>query len=301
MKRPSDVLQVLEAMSVAASGAISLSVKCRIAVYDSLTDATMAQGDEVVYEKLHDFVSTVTRSGVVSALVIHARGAVLQGLSPTKNRAVPPLRPDLVMRLAEEHPSLRIVMNGGISSMQQVESLRSSERGHSMLAGVMIGRWALRRPFDMLYLSGGDERNDLLRRMEVVTEYCNYAILECQRENKDERSKIVVPLVLMIYSLELDLVGLESGVQLSRAAVETNPYVLLECARHTLIETTRVISSIDARSTILSRVNYEINGDIDASLLKRFRKALESICGKKVMSKLKSNCAEVSSAFIEDS
>ena len=73
--------------------------------------------------------------------IVHARIAVLQGLSPKENRTVPPLRYDDVYRLKAAHPRLHIVINGGIKTLQQAtDHLQAVD-------GVMIGRAAYDEPF----------------------------------------------------------------------------------------------------------------------------------------------------------
>jgi tRNA-dihydrouridine synthase A len=73
--------------------------------------------------------------------IVHARIAVLDGLSPKQNRTVPPLNYERVFRLKEAHPDLNIVLNGGITEIGQVEALLSK------VDGVMIGRQAYHRPY----------------------------------------------------------------------------------------------------------------------------------------------------------
>jgi len=80
---------------------------------------------------------------------VHARNAWLQGLSPKENREVPPLRYEIVHRLKREFPQLTIVLNGGITSDEQIaEQLQHVD-------GVMVGRQAYHEPWQM---AGWDER-----------------------------------------------------------------------------------------------------------------------------------------------
>jgi tRNA-dihydrouridine synthase A len=73
--------------------------------------------------------------------IIHARKAWLNGLSPRQNRELPPLRYEVVYRLKRDLPDLTIVINGGVSLLQEV-----SEHLH-FVDGVMIGRAAYRDPY----------------------------------------------------------------------------------------------------------------------------------------------------------
>ena len=101
------------------------------------------------YEFMRDFVGTVSERGGCRVFIVHARNAWLKGLSPKENREVPPLRYDAVHRLKADFPGLTIVLNGGITSDEQIaEQLRHVD-------GVMVGRHAYHEPWAM---AGWDER-----------------------------------------------------------------------------------------------------------------------------------------------
>jgi tRNA-dihydrouridine synthase A len=92
------------------------------------------------YAELVDFVGTVADAGC-GVFIVHARKAWLQGLSPKENREIPPLRYDVVQELKRDFPHLQIVINGGIKTLDQTESLLDG------LDGVMIGREAYHNPW----------------------------------------------------------------------------------------------------------------------------------------------------------
>jgi len=101
---------------------IDITVKHRIGV-DDMED----------YAGLRDFVGTVAESGC-KTFIVHARKAWLKGLSPKQNREVPPLNYPLVYQLKREFPHLEIILNGGITSVDEChEHLK-------FLDGVMLGR-----------------------------------------------------------------------------------------------------------------------------------------------------------------
>ncbi len=87
------------------------------------------------YEFLARFVETVSRAGA-STFIVHARNAVLKGLSPKENREIPPLKHHYVYRLKQDFPQLEIVINGGITSWQQADAHLAR------VDGVMLGRAA---------------------------------------------------------------------------------------------------------------------------------------------------------------
>ena len=82
-----------------------VTVKCRIGIDDR---------DD--YEFLAGFTETVLRAGV-DALIVHARVAMLGGLSPKENREIPPLKYAHVHRLKRDYPALPIVINGGLGDL----------------------------------------------------------------------------------------------------------------------------------------------------------------------------------------
>ena len=103
---------------------VPVTVKCRIGI-----DGRGA------YEDLKAFVETVAAAGVTS-FAVHARIAVLDGLSPAENREIPPLRYGAVYRLKQELPALEVVINGGVASLDEADA--HLER----VDGAMIGRAA---------------------------------------------------------------------------------------------------------------------------------------------------------------
>ena len=80
----------------------------------------------------------------VDVFVVHARNAILQGLTPKENREIPPLRYDWVYRLKQERPDLRIVLNGGLLDVAQCQQALAH------VDGVMMGRAAYQEPWRLL-------------------------------------------------------------------------------------------------------------------------------------------------------
>lgn len=96
--------------------------------------------DKDRYEDLLHFIDTV-QAGGCSTFIVHARKAWLSGLSPKENREIPPLHYDRVHRLKNERPELRIIINGGITTIDQCQQqLRDVD-------GVMLGREVYRNPY----------------------------------------------------------------------------------------------------------------------------------------------------------
>ncbi|WP_295075258.1 tRNA dihydrouridine(20/20a) synthase DusA [Tabrizicola sp.] len=131
MERPALVAECVRAMQAETDAPIT--VKCRIGVDD--------QDPETV---LPAFIETLAGAGV-RHIIIHARKAWLQGLSPKENREIPPLDHDLVLRMKQRFPELTICINGGITTLVQAKALL--DQG---LDGVMIGRAAYHDPASVL-------------------------------------------------------------------------------------------------------------------------------------------------------
>ncbi|PZO08357.1 MAG: tRNA dihydrouridine(20/20a) synthase DusA [Lysobacteraceae bacterium] len=160
MREPSLVADCVAAM-VAASPVL-VTVKCRLGV-DEMED----------YDVFRTFVDTVALAGC-GLFVVHARKAWLQGLSPKENREIPPLRHDWVHRLKRERPDLRIVVNGGLSTVE--DSVAALEH----VDGVMIGRAAYHEPYRLHLMDRAMftpdvapwERGELLRAYRPYVEAC---------------------------------------------------------------------------------------------------------------------------------
>jgi len=110
-----------------------VTVKCRVGVDQQNPDVTLPK-----------FLELILNAGV-TRVTIHARKAILSGLSPKQNRNIPPLNYELVYKMKELFPDLHISLNGGIQSVQQAKLLL--ENG---IDGVMIGRAAYQKPGEVL-------------------------------------------------------------------------------------------------------------------------------------------------------
>ena len=93
------------------------------------------------YEYLRDFVGEVHRRSGCEVFIVHARNAILKGLSPKQNRDIPPLKYPYVHRLKQDFPALEILINGGLTGWPQIEA----QLDH--IDGVMVGREAYHNPW----------------------------------------------------------------------------------------------------------------------------------------------------------
>lgn len=132
MREPELVAECIGAMKAAVT--VPVTVKCRIGVDDQDPEAA-----------LFTLAEKVVAAGV-DALVVHARKAWLQGLSPKENRDIPPLDYAIVRRLKARFPDLPIAINGGIATLEAAHELLQPNVDGPALDGIMLGRAAYHDP-----------------------------------------------------------------------------------------------------------------------------------------------------------
>ncbi len=182
MLEPARVADCVAAMC--ASVSVPVTVKMRVGVVDararrpgmSIKEA-VSQFDEADYESLQRFVRDVSTAGCQVA-IIHARKAVLGGLSPKENREIPPLRYDVVRRIKQASPQLPVIVNGGLRDAAAVlDALTWCD-------GVMLGREAYHRPFVLTDLHNALYSNEpelRASREEMLERMARYAQKELAR------------------------------------------------------------------------------------------------------------------------
>ena len=158
MKEPTLVSECIEAMQEVTT--LPVTVKCRIGVDDN---------DD--YEFLHNFTESIMNQ-LMQTLIVHARVAILKGLSPRQNRSVPPLKYDHVYQLKKDFPNLEIVINGGI------QNINESIQHLNEVDGVMLGRSAYDNPMitsqvDELIFNASPQICD---RKKILNSYLLYCL-----------------------------------------------------------------------------------------------------------------------------
>ncbi len=159
MAEPELVAECIAAMQSAVK--IPVTVKHRIGI-DNLDD----------YEHLEKFVRTVAATGC-QTFIVHARIAILAGLSPKENREIPPLRYEDVYRLKREFPWLEIHINGGIKTVAEIaEHWQHTD-------GVMVGREAYHNPWLLAQaLPLFDEQAAIPTRESILEQYMDFMARE---------------------------------------------------------------------------------------------------------------------------
>ena len=157
MLTPGLVARCVEAMRQVVS--VPVTVKCRIGV-----------DDHDSYDDLRQFINTCQDAGC-ETFIIHARKAILSGLSPKENREIPPLHYDRVFAVKQDFPALEIIINGGIDSLAQGKELLQH------VDGIMLGRAAYQNPYLLCEVDGalfGESPTPSLNRRQYLENYFPY-------------------------------------------------------------------------------------------------------------------------------
>ncbi len=155
MKEPNLVADCLSKMR--STTKLPITIKTRIG-YDSVED----------YENFYNFISILKSTGV-KTFIIHARKAMLGKFTPKQNLNIPPLKYDYVYRLKKDFPDEEIIINGGITSINEIKThLNKTD-------GVMIGRAAYHTPYFLAEIENEIfGNNDVLSRQEVIENLIPY-------------------------------------------------------------------------------------------------------------------------------
>ena len=154
MAEPQRVAQCVSLMRQAVD--IPVTVKTRIGI-DELDS----------FEFLRGFVQAVTDAGC-DTVIIHARKAILNGLSPKENRTIPPLNYDRAYDIKRAFPSVSIIVNGGVNAISEIQ------QHWQHLDGVMIGRKAYHNPFFLAEIEHQLFKQPLADRKKVLEAYLPY-------------------------------------------------------------------------------------------------------------------------------
>ncbi|MDQ2822141.1 MAG: tRNA dihydrouridine(20/20a) synthase DusA [Pseudomonadota bacterium] len=213
MAEPQLVADCVKAMRDAVN--IDVTVKHRIGI-DKNED----------YGFVRDFVGTIADAGCTT-FIVHARNAILKGLSPKENREIPPLKYDVAYQLKREFPALEIIINGGIKTSDEV----ALHLEH--VDGVMLGREAYHNPYVMADYDArfyGDNA-PVKSRTEVLAAMLPYIV--AQLAEHGERGLKLNSIMRHMLGIMTGLAGARSFRQLMsdpKRLAEADPALLLEAA-----------------------------------------------------------------------
>src|SRR5690606_12374842 len=183
--------------------------------------------DVTAYDFVRDFIGTVAEAGCTT-FIVHARNAILKGLSPKENREIPPLRYEVVYRLKQDFPGLEILLNGGVKTLDEIDQHLQH------VDGVMLGREAYHNPYLM---AAFDERyygdsQPVRTRAEVLQSMIPYMHEQLRLHSGGKGGG------LRLNSMTRHMLGLMTGLPGARAFRQTlsdsrklaegNPALLLE-------------------------------------------------------------------------
>jgi len=180
MKEKNLVKNCLEAMN--NSSDIEVSIKCRIGL-----------GKNFNYDFFSDFINEILKSKI-TIVYVHARNAILNGISPKGNRSIPPLNYDFVKKIKKEHPHIQFILNGGIESIEKAYSLSKEHDG------VMLGRLIQNNPFALNQVNklfyNYKKQTDINEK--IILEYFNYIK---PKINNDSIFRLLSPLLQIFFGI----------------------------------------------------------------------------------------------------
>ncbi len=158
------VRQCLESLQ---NNKIIVSLKCRIGL-----------GNEMNYEFFEEFIEEVSKSGI-KIIYVHARNAILSGISPSQNRTIPKLDYNFVQRIKTKFPDILFILNGGIKSLQEAKDLSND------YDGVMVGRLIQNNPFVLARVDSmfyNDGKNTSINE-QIIFDYFKYIKTKVDNES----------------------------------------------------------------------------------------------------------------------
>jgi tRNA-dihydrouridine synthase A len=163
MANPALVARCITAINEAVT--LPVTVKCRTGIDDRDSE-----------QELADFIATVAKAGC-DIFIIHARKAILSGLSPKQNREIPELDYGRVFKIKALFPELEVILNGGISTLNSSEELLQS------VDGIMIGREAYKNPYLLHEVDSRifGENPSSNSRLDYLNQYLQYIEVELER------------------------------------------------------------------------------------------------------------------------
>lgn len=211
MTQPERVVDCIKAMRDAVT--IPVTAKTRIGI-----------DHQDSYEFFSDFVHQLVEAGS-QKIIVHARKAWLNGLSPKQNRTIPPVNYDFVYKIRKEIPHIPVVINGNIKSYQEIkEHLEHVD-------GVMLGRLACDNPYQIASIHHAlYPQSPMLLRSELFNQYKNYLLAEYHQ------GMALSLLVKPVFNLAFGLPAANQWKKTLMHLLQTKDLSLLEQASHYLLE-----------------------------------------------------------------
>ena len=174
------VKNCLEAMQINKN--IEISIKCRIGL-----------GKTFNYDYFEEFIDEILKSGI-KIVYVHARNAILNGISPKGNRSIPPLSYDFVKKIKTKFPNITFILNGGIDSIEKAITL---SKHHD---GVMVGRLIQNNPFCLKDVDNVfyNESNEYIISENTIKDYFDFIR---PKVGKDSIYRLLSPLLSIFFGI----------------------------------------------------------------------------------------------------
>ncbi|MFL2542941.1 MAG: tRNA dihydrouridine(20/20a) synthase DusA [Alphaproteobacteria bacterium] len=174
------VKNCLDAMQINRN--IEVSIKCRIGI-----------GKDFNYEFFEEFIDEILKSGI-RLVYVHARNAILNGISPKGNRNIPPLNYDFVSKIKSKYQNTTFILNGGIDSMNKALELSK------LHDGVMVGRLIQSNPFCLKNVDRKfyNQKNNYIISEKTINDYFNFIR---PKFGKDSVYRLLSPLLNIFFGV----------------------------------------------------------------------------------------------------
>ena len=177
-----DKILVRNCIEAMQSEKIETTIKCRIGI-----------GKDLNYDFFESFIDEITKSGI-KIIYVHARNAILSGLSPKANRTIPKLNYEFVKKIKLKYPNIQFIINGGIDSIDKAKKLLLG------FDGVMVGRLIQNNPFELKNIDQiiFDSNDKVIINEDVIVDYFEYIK---PIVNKDSIFRLLSPLIQIFFGI----------------------------------------------------------------------------------------------------
>ena len=176
-----DKILVRNCVEALQNDKIEATLKCRLGL-----------GKELNYEFFEEFIDEISKTGI-RIIYIHARNAMLSGISPQGNRTIPPLNYDFVKKIKRKFPDIIFILNGGIDNLDKAENLLKE------FDGVMVGRLIKNNPFVLKEI----DKKIFNEKDKIIDETIIYNYFEYIKPKLDFESifRLLSPLLNIFFSV----------------------------------------------------------------------------------------------------
>lgn len=275
---------------------IGVSVKTRIAVFEHIDD--MVDLDDDHYNYLQKYVTNIVDAGA-NHIILHARPAILSGLSPVKNRIVPNLNYDFVKRVQTDFgENITVTLNGGIKSIHHLKkqiSMNGDENDDkSRIYSIMAGRYPLERPLDLVAIEklfpndASSNYFDIYENTKKALEkYLDFSVsIQSTKQPTYTIAELCLPIFLIVEQLRDDYNNEEEEDYTNKPLLS---YAEIEDLYDIIVEGISSLENLCKKGKAKKKPKIDQN-EIN---FKRLSTSFKSLVGTKVVNKWKRNRTEL--------